>query len=279
VATKKQLIDIFTKALDANRFDIGGELSIFTFEELYQLQERRRATYTFYSLHLVVHEISGISLQTSLNYVPTHHQLLFTHIISLALYKLRKPLSIVLALSHISNSPYSINHIMKFVDNQDSKMSKASESIASKSSKDQTGPTLSKTRVTRGNAKEGSSDYITDATPIPIVPGRVPTKRRTKTLVVKKAKPLNVSEPFNPSMLVQLPPSDVRNVESPVIVKKPHSMTSLYVDPLKFPNVDHDVVTSAKDSVISNVVGNAGTYEKSVLVAVSIGNPRFEKIL
>lgn len=74
----------------------------------------------------------------------------------------------------------------------------------------------------------------------------MPQQRRTKTSIVKKAKPSYVRESSSPFAPVQLPSSDIRNVESLVIVKKPHSMTSLYDDPLKNPNVYPDVVTCAK---------------------------------
>jgi hypothetical protein len=57
---------------------------------------------------------------------------------------------------------------MKFVKDQDMKISKASKSTPKKAQ------TPYKPRVTRSTAKEGSSEVITDATPVIVVPGRIP---------------------------------------------------------------------------------------------------------
>lgn len=80
-------------------------------------------------------------------------------------------------------------------------------------------------------------------------------------------------------MPVQIPHSDVRNVESSVAIKKPHTMTSLYLEPIKTPNVEPNVVTSAKGPIVLNDVGSVGTSEKYASETVSIVNPRAEKTL
>jgi len=70
-----------------------------------------------------------------------------------------------------------------------------------------------------------------------------------------------VSKSSTPFVSVQLLPSNTKNVEPPATVKKPHSMTSLYVDPLTNLNVDPNVVICVKDPVISDVVVNVRTFE------------------
>ncbi|KAI5431562.1 hypothetical protein KIW84_035665 [Lathyrus oleraceus] len=110
-------------------------------------------------------------------------------------------------------------------------MSKASELTPRKSYKDQVALTPSKDRVTHANSRKRSSDVIIDANPIFVVLG------------------------------LQKLPSEVKNVESSIAEKKPHTMTSLYLEPIKTPNVEPDVVTSAKGHVIANVVGSVGTSE------------------
>lgn len=158
-------------------------------------------------------------------------------------------------------------------------MPKASTLTPNKSSKDQSAITLPKARVAHANSKKGSLDVIIDATPITIVPGRVPRKIGTKTPTVKRVKPSNVSESFTPSMSIQIPPNEVRNVESSIADKKPHTMTSLYLKPIRTPDVKTYVVTSAKGLILSNVVGSVGTSGKSSSKTVSLDNPISEKTL
>jgi len=69
---------------------------------------------------------------------------------------------------------------MKYVDDQNTKMPKASES------KDQHAPTPYKNHVTHSSAKEGFYEIITDVIPIRVVYGRVSTKRKTKHLLGKR---------------------------------------------------------------------------------------------
>lgn len=96
---------------------------------------------------------------------------------------------------------------------------------------------------------------------------------------MKRVKTSNVSGSSTPSVSVQKPHSKIRNVESSVADKKPHTMTSLYLEHIKTPNVDPDVVTSTKGHVVTNVMGSVGTSEKSASKIVSLDNPRAEKTL
>lgn len=54
-------------------------------------------------------------------------------------------------------------------------------------------------------------------------------------------------------------------------------MTSLYLEPIKTPNVETNVITYVKGLVVANVVGSVGTSEKSSSETVSIDKPRVEK--
>jgi hypothetical protein len=64
VATENQLTDIFTKALDASKFEmLRGKLGICLFEDQQQLILFRRAPDTRFSLILLVHATLGKSSQ------------------------------------------------------------------------------------------------------------------------------------------------------------------------------------------------------------------------
>lgn len=56
-------------------------------------------------------------------------------------------------------------------------------------------------------------------------------------------------------------------------------MISLYLEPIKTPNVEPDVITSSERPVVTNVVGSVGTSEKSASETVSLDSPRDEKTL
>lgn len=86
------------------------------------------------------------------------------------------------------------------------------------------------------------SDVVIDVVPLSMVPGHTPTKRRARTPIGKKARPSTVSKSSNPFRSVQIPSSEIRNIDPSVAVKKPHSITSLYLDPIKTKNVEPDVV-------------------------------------
>ncbi|MCI06662.1 hypothetical protein A2U01_0027722, partial [Trifolium medium] len=51
-------------------------------------------------------------------------------------------------------------------------------------------------------------------------------------------------------------------------------MKSLYLESIKIPNVEPNVVTPAKGPVSSNVVGSVGTSVRSVFETVSLDKPR-----
>ncbi|KAI5406070.1 hypothetical protein KIW84_052716 [Lathyrus oleraceus] len=105
-------------------------------------------------------------------------------------------------------------------------------------------------------------DVVIDAIPLSIVPGHVPTKRRARTPTMKKARPSTVCKSSNPYGSVQIPFNDYRNIEPSFAIKKPHSMTSLYLDPIKTTDVEHDVVASTKGFVVPKVVGSVKSTEK-----------------
>ncbi|KAI5435395.1 hypothetical protein KIW84_021995 [Lathyrus oleraceus] len=134
-------------------------------------------------------------------------------------------------------------------------MSKPFGSTPRKSTKDQL-----TSRITCPNMDH--SDVIIGVGPLSIVLGHVPTKRRARTPTVKKAKPSTVSKSSNPSWSVQIPSSEIRNIEPFVAVKKPHSMTSLYLDPNKTIDVEPGVIASVKGSIVPKVVGNVESIEK-----------------
>ncbi|KAI5401313.1 hypothetical protein KIW84_065965 [Lathyrus oleraceus] len=123
-------------------------------------------------------------------------------------------------------------------------MSKPSSSTPSKSTKDQLVPMIVFANVDH-------SDVVTDVVPLSIVPGHVPTKRRARTPIMKKAKPSI----------------------------KPHLMTSLYLDPIKTTDVEPDVAASAKGYVIPKVVGSVESSGKSDTGTISLNKPRSDKTL
>ncbi|XP_050915165.1 uncharacterized protein LOC127130144 [Lathyrus oleraceus] len=96
---------------------------------------------------------------------------------------------------------------------------------------------------------------------------------------MKKAKPSTVSKSSNPFGLIQIPSTKIRNINPSVVVKKPHSMTSLYLDPIKSIDVEPNVIASAKGYVVPKVVGNDESFERSNSGIVSLDNPRFDKTL
>ena len=124
-------------------------------------------------------------------------------------------------------------------------------------------------------------DVVIDDIPLSMVPGQVPTKRRARTPTGKKARPSTVRKYSNSSRSVQFSSSEIRNIEPFVVVKKPHFMTSLYLDLIKTTNVEPDVVASAKGFVVPKAVGNVESTEKSRYDSgiISINNPIFDKTL
>lgn len=151
-------------------------------------------------------------------------------------------------------------------------MSKPYGSTPSKNTKDQSTP-----RIACDNVDH--SDIVNDIIPLSIVLGQVPTKRRAKKPIVKKVKPSPISKYSNPYESVQIPSSEIRNIKPFLAVKKHHSMTSLYLDPIKTTDVEPDVLVSAKGFVFPKVVGSVESFEKSDSGNVSLDNPRSDKTL
>lgn len=122
--------------------------------------------------------------------------------------------------------------------------------------------------------------------PLSMVSGHVPTKRRARTPTGEKDRPSTISKFSNPFGSIQIPYSEIRNIEPFIAIKKPHSMTSLYLDPIKTMNVKLDVVALAKGSIVPKVVGSVDFTEKpgfekpgSDSGTVNIDNPRSNKTL
>jgi len=110
-----------------------------------------------------------------------------------------------------------------------------------------------------------------------VVPGHVPTKRRIRTPVAKKVNSSCVSPYIAPSVSPSIPTKKTKYVD-PIdvlhVVKKPHTITSLYVDPIKIHDGSHNVNTSDCDPMVSNVVGSSETSENPTSESRSLENPR-----
>ncbi|XP_050889941.1 uncharacterized protein LOC127095271 [Lathyrus oleraceus] len=150
-------------------------------------------------------------------------------------------------------------------------MSKLSGLTPSKNTIDQSPP-----RIACANVDH--SDVVTDVGPLSIVPRHVPTKRRARTPTVKKARPSTITKSSNPSRSVQTPSSKIRNIEPSVVVKKPHSMTILYLDPIKTTDVEPNVVPIVMGSVESTAKPGSGKTRSNSSV-VSLDNPRSDNTL
>lgn len=96
---------------------------------------------------------------------------------------------------------------------------------------------------------------------------------------MKKSKPSTVSKSSNPYGSVQIPSSEIRNIEVFIAVKKPHSMTSVYLGPIKTTDVEPDVVASTKGFVAPKVVGSVESSEKYNSSTVSLDKPKSDKTL
>ncbi|MCI12252.1 hypothetical protein A2U01_0033355, partial [Trifolium medium] len=75
---------------------------------------------------------------------------------------------------------------------------------------------------------------------------------------MRKAKPFNVSESSTPCVSIQIPPSDVRNGDPSVVVKKSHTMTNLHVEPNIETHAKTDVRTFCvqKENVVEPTFGS-----------------------
>lgn len=216
----------------------------------------------------MVHCISVKSLQTFHIITPTRHKYLVLTTSNPSIS--RKMLNITLNHSHLPTFYHVMN--LKFVKFLDSKMTKASKSTPCKSAKEKSAPTLSRVRTNQTNSKEGIPYVIIYDTPITTIPAQAPTKGRSRTPAPKREKPSILSESSNPT-------SNVRDVETTDVVKKPHNMTSLYLDPITTTNFELNVGTSAKEFDVSNVVGSIKTYEKPTSENVNLDNLGAEESL
>ncbi|XP_050916171.1 uncharacterized protein LOC127131285 [Lathyrus oleraceus] len=90
---------------------------------------------------------------------------------------------------------------------------------------------------------------ITDFVPLSLVPSHGTPIRKPRTSASRKGKPSKVSTSSSRSMAA----SNVKILEPSTIIKKPHSMTSPYLDPI---NVEPNVDASEKCPVVPNVMEN-----------------------
>jgi len=113
--------------------------------------------------------------------------------------------------------------------------------------------TPSATRVTQSKAKEDFSKVATNAVPIYVVPSRTPSKKKTMTSEIK-SKCVSVSETASISPSI---PTGKTQEDYPIntlhVAKKPHTMTSLYIDPIKVQNVSQNVTTSTCDPIVTKI--------------------------
>lgn len=77
--------------------------------------------------------------------------------------------------------------------------------------------------------------------------------------------PSTVSKFSNPSGSVQIPSSEITNIEPYVPLKKPHFMTKLYLNLIKTMDVEPGVVASTKGYVIPKAVGGVESSETRAL--------------
>lgn len=214
-----------------------------------------------------MHAILGKLLEVSHNTLTSRHQFTLSHILCLHhLSKFRKPAHIFFYLSYYShpNSPELVLFIkFTFTEDQETKMSQAS---------DLTNQTPSATRVTLSKAKDGSSKVVTDAVPISVVPNRNPIKKKTKI----KSPCVSVSETAFVSPSIPISKSKEDNpINIMHVVKKLHTMTSLYIDPIKIQNVSHNVTTFTCDPIVTKI--NVETPGKPNSESRSPAHPRFAK--
>ncbi|XP_050886712.1 uncharacterized protein LOC127091990 [Lathyrus oleraceus] len=89
------------------------------------------------------------------------------------------------------------------------------------------------------------SDVITDDIPLVVVPGHATPIRKARKSSSRKGNPSKVSSSYSPSMAAR----NVKILEPSTAVKKPHYMTSLYLDPI---NVEPNVGASEECLIMPN---------------------------
>jgi hypothetical protein len=120
--------------------------------------------------------------------------------------------------------------------------------------------------------KEGSSALITNVTPIATVP-EIAAKKNNKTSTVKKGTSMSVSD--SPSASINVNFGTVGNNDSPIVVKKSHTITNQNLDPINPKTVEPNVDTYQKGFVATNVE----TSGKFVDETRPLVKPRFDKTL
>jgi len=119
---------------------------------------------------------------------------------------------------------------------------------------------------------------VIDVVPISVVPSRIPIQKKTRTPAAKKIKSPCVSVSKTTFVSSSIPTSKTKE-DNPInivhVVKKPHTMTSLYIDPIKIQNVSHNVTTSTCDPTVTKI--NVETPRKLNSESRSPANPRSAK--
>ncbi|XP_050876887.1 uncharacterized protein LOC127080617 [Lathyrus oleraceus] len=100
------------------------------------------------------------------------------------------------------------------------------------------------------------SDVITDVVPFAMVLGHATPIRKARSYASRKSKPSKVSTYFSPSMAAR----NVKILEPSTAIKKPHSMTSLYLYPI---NVEPNIGSSKECLVMPNVKKDVKAYRTS----------------
>ncbi|KAI5439531.1 hypothetical protein KIW84_025073 [Lathyrus oleraceus] len=99
-------------------------------------------------------------------------------------------------------------------------------------------------------------EVTTDVNPLSMVHGHATPIKRLRTSSLRKGKPFKVSTSSSPCMNA----SNEKILEPFTTVKKPHSMTSLDLEPI---NVEPNVDASAKCPTVQNVMENFETSENT----------------
>ncbi|XP_050914791.1 uncharacterized protein LOC127129696 [Lathyrus oleraceus] len=125
-------------------------------------------------------------------------------------------------------------------------MSQSSCSTPSKSSKEQSNPKNIDIEIEL-------FDVINDVVPLSVVPVRATPMRKDRTSCSRKGKPTKVSTYSTPSISAK----NMNDPKPPTVVKKPMSMTSLYLDPI---NIEPYIDVSKDCPVATNVMKNVEAY-------------------
>lgn len=145
-------------------------------------------------------------------------------------------------------------------------MSQPSVSTPSKSFKEQANPKNIGIEI-------GLSNVIADVVPLSIVPIHATPVRKARTSSSRKRNPTKVSTSSTPSITER----NMKDPEPPTGVKKPISMTSLYLDPISIEtnggmNEDCSIATNVGENVEASGTNNkprsVTTLSKSSVIVV-----------